>query len=321
MGAPLAPTSSAKLQESVLLQRLAHRLAGPPGQTWIGDDAAVVPGPSGSLLLAADAVVAGVHGDLSLVGIDDFGWKAMAVNVSDIAAVGGRPMHALVTLVGPLATIDVELLYDGLMAAADTYRCPIVGGDLSGGSELVIAVSVTGDGGAANPALVLRSGARPGDAIFVTGGLGASAAGLALLRAGRDHEAPALVGAYRRPQARVAEGATARACGATAMIDISDGLAIDLGRLATASGVGIVLDHVPVAAGVELVTDDVGGLALGGGEDYELVFTAGAVGPVRDGFAAAGLRPPMLIGRCSSEPTERRLGEASLPVTGWEHSW
>ena len=125
---------------------------------------AIVPGPSGSLLLAAEAVVAGVHADLDLVGVDDMGWKALVANVSDVAAVGGRPCFAVVTVAGPLGQIDFDLLYDGLTQAADAYDCPIVGGDLSSSPTLVVSVAVVGDGGTGEPRPVLRSGARPGSA-------------------------------------------------------------------------------------------------------------------------------------------------------------
>src|SRR3954464_11952927 len=111
----------------------------PPEEVWIGDDAAVLSSPPGRLLFAADAVVAGVHADLSLVGLDDVGWKALSVNVSDIAAMGGRPLHAVVCVIAPRGT-DIEKLYEGLGAAAMTYGCAVVGGDLSSGSELVVTV-------------------------------------------------------------------------------------------------------------------------------------------------------------------------------------
>jgi thiamine-monophosphate kinase len=286
----------------------------------VGDDAAVVTPPSGRLLLAADAVVAGVHADLSLVGLDDLGWKALAVNVSDVAAMGGRPGQAVVTVAGPLGDLDLDLLYDGLVAASDTYGCPVVGGDLAAAPALVVSVAVTGDAGAAEPPPVLRSGARPGDVLFVTGPLGASAAGLVLLREGREAEGAELVDAHRRPRARVEEGTAARAAGATAMIDVSDGLALDVWRLADASGVGVAVDSVPVAPGVERA-GAASALALGGGEDYELVFAAPDPGRVRDRFAALGLRTPLVIGRCTDDPAERRLGEGLLPRAGWEHTW
>src|SRR2546423_8514292 len=130
----------------------------PAGETWIGDDAAVVVPPLGGLLLAADLVVVGVHADLSLVGLDDFGWKALSVNVSDIAAMGGEPTHALVSLAGPAHT-DLEALYRGIAEAVDYYGCAVVGGDLSSADQLVVSVAVIGDAGSRPP--VLRSGALP----------------------------------------------------------------------------------------------------------------------------------------------------------------
>jgi thiamine-monophosphate kinase len=292
---------------------------GPAGQTWVGDDVAVVPGPSGPMLLAADAVVAGVHADLALVGLDDMGWKAIVANVSDVAAVGGRPCCVVVTVAGPLGELDVDLLYDGLVAASDAYECPIVGGDLSGSATLVVSVAIVGDGGGEDAPPVLRSGAQPGDTLFVTGPLGSSAAGLQLLRTGRLSEAPDLVLSHRRPRARLDEGTAARVAGATAMIDVSDGLAADLRHVADASGVGVVLDRVPVAIGVSRVSDDPESLALGGGEDYELLFAAPDPDRVEALFAERGLGIPLRIGRCTDDPAERRLRDADLPVLGWEH--
>jgi len=310
---------STTLSEFAIIDRLRHRLVAPPGEIWLGDDVAVVPGPVGRLLLAADAVVEGVHADLDLVGLDDMGWKALVANVSDIAAVGGRPCYALVTVAGPVARIDFECLYDGLIAASHAYGCPIVGGDISSSTTLMISVAVTGDGGPASPGPVLRSGAGPGDTLFVTGPLGSSAAGLALLRAGRGSEDPDLTLAHRRPRARVEEGAAARAAGATAMIDVSDGLAADLRHLADASGVGVAVEHVPVAMGVTRVSDEPEALALGGGEDYELIFAAPDPSHVEVVFAELGLSKPLRIGRCTADPTERRLGDGVLPDVGWVH--
>ena len=287
----------------------------PPGETWIGDDAAVVAAPAGGpLLLTTDAVVAGVHADLSLVGLDDMGWKAVAAAVSDVAAMGGRPTHLLISVCAPEGT-DLDLIYAGIAAAGAEYQCPVVGGDLSGGSQLVVSVTVVGDAGGA-PA-VLRSGASAGDTMFVTGPLGSSAGGLRRLRAGAaQHPAgrdDRLVAAHRRPRARPAEGAAARGAGASAMIDVSDGLAADVRHLAAASGVGVTLDSVPVAEGATEAE------ALGGGEDYELVFTASDPGRVRAAFAAAGLPAPIAFGRCTAYPDELLLAGEPLPEGGWEH--
>ncbi len=295
-----------------IIERLRTRLVGPGGQPWIGDDAAVVPRPSGSLLLAADAVVAGVHADLRLVGLDDVGWKAVAVSLSDIAAMGGTPRHALVTACAPPDT-DIDLLYLGLAQAAEAGGCPVVGGDLSGSRELTVVVVVAGDTGDDLP--VLRSGARPGHGVFVTGPLGSSAAGLRLLRGGQGAGEGPLVRAHRRPRARLAEGQAARAAGATAMIDVSDGLGTDLRHLADASGVGAALHAVPVADGASWEE------AVGGGEDYELVFTAPDASRVEAAFAAAGLRLPVPIGRCTPEPGQLLVRDEPLAATGWEHEW
>src|ERR1019366_3555944 len=141
----------------------------------------------------------------------DVGWKALAVNVSDIAAMGGRPIAAVVAVSGATAD-DVDELYGGIEAGAERFCCPIVGGDLSSAATLSVVISIIG---AAAGVPVLRSGARPGDALFVTGALGSSSAGLRILQsdAGAIGE---LVDAHRRPQARVEEGESAAAAGATA---------------------------------------------------------------------------------------------------------
>ena len=336
--------------EREALARLSRLLPGPPpGEVWFGDDAAVVglpgavaaggatpprgttpPGgatPPGSglgfLLLATDTVVAGIDADLSLTTLADLGWKAMAVNLSDIAAMGGVPGHALVSVVG-LGPDELSVLYEGLLEAAATYRCPVVGGDLSGGAQPVVTVALTGwvDG---RP--ILRRGARPGDTIWVTAPLGAAAAGLRLLREaaaepgppGRGRWGPAesnLVRAHARPRPALAEGAAARLAGATAMIDVSDGLVADVSSMAKLSAVGFELTDLPVAPGATL--DE----ALDGGEDYVLAFTMpGEDGPqgssVTGHFAAAGLPAPYLVGKCLPDPAQKLLGGRALGETGW----
>lgn len=302
------------VREFTLIDALRARLPA------IGDDAAIVAAPAGggTLLLCADAAVAGVHADLSLVGVDDLGWKALAATASDIAAMGGRALYALVTVSGPLGDVDLDRLYDGLLGAAAMFGCEIVGGDLTAGPTLVVSVSIVGT---VDGAPVLRSGARPGDTLFVTGPLGGAAAGLVLLKAGRKGENPDLELAHRRPRARLVEGNVARQAGATAMIDISDGLASDLFHLAEASQVGVVVERVPVAVGVARYGDDVEAAALGGGEDYELLFAAADPEAVEAAFDGAGLLVPLAIGRCTADPGERRLRNGPLPLLGWEHAW
>jgi thiamine-monophosphate kinase len=266
--------------EFAVIGRLRERFAD------IGDDAAVVVAPDGPLLLAADAVVAGVHTPVDLP-LEDVGWKAVVVNVSDVAAMGGRPLHLLVTVAAPAGT-DLDRLFDGVADAAHAYVCPVVGGDLTTADALVVAVAVTGT---VDGTPVTRSGASAGEAIYVTGPLGAAAAS----------------GWTRRPTARVAEGVDARGAGATAMIDVSDGLVADLGHIADESGVGFALDEIPVAPGATLEQ------ALTGGEDYELVFTA----PV------ARLPVGFRIGVCTADPSERTLAGQPLPIGagGWEHKF
>jgi thiamine-monophosphate kinase len=257
-------------RELEAISRLSKLLpAAPPGETWIGDDAAVLPG---GRLLAIDSVVQGVHFEHDLAGA---GWRVVVRNVSDIAAMGGEPEHLVVSVAGD---VDLDALYEGVLAAAQAYGCPVVGGDLTRAGAMVITAAITGrvDG---QP--VLRSGARPGHVIYVTGPVGHGAAS----------------GYTERPHARVAEGRAARLAGATAMIDVSDGLSLDLRRLAQASGVGVRLEDIPVAQGA---TEE---QALQGGDDYELIFTAPAHAPVD------GIR----IGVCTDDPS--KLPDAN----GWVH--
>jgi thiamine-monophosphate kinase len=316
----------------------------PPGEIWIGDDAALVADSGGRpVLLATDLVVAGVHVDLDLCSLADLGFKAVMVTVSDLAAMGGRPDHLLVSVAAPPGT-DLDELGAGVAEAAAATGCIVVGGDLSTAPVVMVSVAAVGSlppgpeqgvEGVVSPGhgVLTRSGARAGDSLFVTGPLGSSSAGLRILQAGVSEAGvsevesatglSSLVQAHRRPVARLAEGEAARLARATAAIDISDGLAADIRHLADASGVGIALDHVPVATGAT------GDEALGGGEDYELIIaTADPDGLVAafesgrlesGGFESGGLRVPIGIGRCTADPEERTLAGGELPHLGWRH--
>jgi len=290
----------------------------PVGDTWIGDDAAVVGLRSGErAVVATDLVVAGVHVDPDLSGPEDIGYKALMVAVSDLAAMGVRPEYALASVAGPPGT-DLEGLGAGLAEAAGETACVIVGGDLASSPVLVLSTAVFGVAEPGEPAPLLRSGARPGDRLFVTGALGRSAAGLRVLRtAGSDRrQQPSdleLARAHRRPVARLAEGEAARRSGASAAIDLSDGLVADLVHLAEASGVGVALDAVPVAAGA--TRDE----ALAGGEDYELLIATGAPDDLMAAFRVAGLVAPLPIGWCTDHPGQHLLDGGPLPPGGWRH--
>jgi len=292
--------SEAERGEFAALARIAallpYRAAG--GQVWIGDDAALL-APLARPLLAIDTVVEGVHADLTRSSVADFGWRAVVVNVSDIAAMAGSPIACVVAVSGP-PTTDLDELYEGIAEASAEYQVPVVGGDLTNGPFLVVSVAIVGEARQGGP--VLRSGARADDEVWVTGPLGAAAAAVRTAHP---------VG---RPRARLEEGHAAAAVGATAMIDVSDGLGADLGHVLDASGVGAALDGLPVAPGA--TEDD----ALGGGEDYELLFTAPAGAPVARHFAERGLREPIRIGVCTAA-LERTLRGRPLPRRGWEHEW
>lgn len=294
------------------------------GEVHVGDDAAVLNPAVGKALFSTDVAVEGVHFDLELGSVFDAGWKVVVANVSDIAAMGGVPAHAVVGVAAPPGT-DLGGLFDGVRAAADEYGVALVGGDLSSAPRLFLSVAILGDSGELAP--VLRSGARPGDELWCTGPLGASAAGLAWLQARRQGAAATAAGAagaataaaevlaqaYLHPIARPSEGRVAAELGATAMIDVSDGLSSDVSHIASESGVGIELDEVPVAPGA---TEQ---QALGGGEDYELVFAAPPGARVVEAFTEAGLRAPIRIGHCVVEPVTRALRGETLAITGWEH--
>jgi thiamine-monophosphate kinase len=288
----------------------------PVGDTWIGDDAAVVAlEHTNQGVWATDLVVEGVHVDLDLCGLDDVGFKAMMVAASDLAAMGAWPHYALVSIAAPEGT-DIDRLGAGLAAAATAAECAVVGGDLSGSPVLVVSVSILGALRAwPGPGALLRSGAQPGDHLFVTGPLGGSAAGLRLLRGGPGSDAAGavLLAAYRRPVARLREGEVARLAGASAAIDISDGLSADVRHLGRSSAVGIALDRIPRADGATEAE------ALGGGEEYELLVATPDPQRLLAAYRSAGLREPTAIGSCTRTRGRYSLNGAPLPAGGWRH--
>lgn len=258
--------SVSEIGEEGLITLLAERLPRSADEIWIGDDAAVFEAPRGNALFTTDTMVEGVDFDLSYCEGAHVGWKALAVNVSDIAAMGGAPGKALTTLCLPAhAQIRfVESLLEGLIECASAYGVDLVGGDISSAGQIVIGVALLGSTGGAP---WLRSGARAGDALCVTGALGGSHAGLTALQADAGATGPA-VDRHLRPPARVPEATALRGVGVHAAIDISDGLVIDLDRLLRASAVGCEVDLSAVPLDASAGHPDDG---LYGGEDFELL--------------------------------------------------
>jgi thiamine-monophosphate kinase len=250
-----------------------HRVlsgAGPEVIVGPGDDGAVVRPGSGELVLTTDAMVEGVHFRTALTTPRDLGYKAIAVNVSDVAAMGASPRFALcaLTLSSSIDAAWVVELAGGMRECCEEFALSLVGGNLSAGGEVSIVVTVTGE--VVPGRAVRRDGARPGDRLVVTGSLGGSAAGLrvASQRSWSDDERDA-IRRFMRPTPRVGEAGVLASHGVTSMIDISDGLALDLSRLCRASGTGARVELAriprhPAATPAE---------ALAGGEDYELLAT------------------------------------------------
>ena len=281
------------MDEFELIRRYFSRSAEAEGvRIGVGDDGAVlVPDADRDLIAVVDTLVDGVHFPR---GLDpyDIAWRAMAVNLSDIAAMGGRPRWA--TLALTLVEADpawLESFSSGLYAAAQDDDVRLVGGDTTHGDQLVISVQLLGDVPAGKA--LTRTGAKPGDMVYVSGTVGSAAGGLELLQQHSGSADNPLVKRFCRPRARIELG-QALAGVASAAIDVSDGLLGDLGKLTAASKVGAILqvDRLPLQR--ELI-DHVGAeralhLALTGGDDYELCFTAPAAAADRVAALAAKLQ-------------------------------
>jgi len=318
------------LGELGLIDRITAGLGPAAAGESSGDDAAVVRSPGDPLLFTTDVMVEGVDFDRAYCSGGDVGWKAIAINASDIAAMGGAPSHAVVGLSLPSDTqVDfVDDMVAGVSAAAQRWSLAVAGGDISSANEIAVAVAMLGAPVAERP--VFRSGAQPGDAICVTGTLGAAAGGLAALRRGFDVEEPGLgvlAERHLRPVARVAEGARLAGVPVSAMIDVSDGLAVDLWHLMDASKSGCEVDpsSIPVDPALVAAAGTLGldphRTAMLGGEDFELLFTVDA----SHLEAARAVLNDMgtdvtVIGSVTS--TNRLVGDVSLDElkeAGWDH--
>ena len=319
MTTPADDPTVGELSEGEILRRILSRLGRSTAVVGPGDDAAVLATPDGRVVATTDTLVHGPDFRLAWSSGFDLGWKAAAVNLADIAAMGARPTALLVALAMPNPTrvSFVEQVADGLRAACDALApgCTVEGGDLTVSDTLTIAVTALGSLDGRTP--VLRSGARIGDTVAVAGELGLAGRGLGILfgrfrdsdgdpvpidlSALDDREAAALR-AQLRPEPMVLLGVVAADAGATAMMDVSDGLVLDASRLAAASGVTVDIDES--ALGSDAVD------ALTGGEDHALLatFPAGSTPP--DGFRVIGhvvarAEHPVLVG---GRPHDGRSG-------------
>jgi thiamine-monophosphate kinase len=326
--------SVASVGEFALIDRLRRLVptSGPGVTVGLGDDAAVL-AFAGPVLATCDIQVEGVHFTWDLCAPNDVGWRAVAVNLSDIAAMGGTPRFLLISMALPpdTAVEVVEQLYRGVAEISSSHAVVVAGGNLSSTSgPLVIDVTALGDAG--RP--LTRAGARPGDRVWVTGEVGKAAAGRFLAghppvrSSGRD----ALVAAYCRPTPRVAAGKVLGSMPeVSAMIDTSDGTASDLLHVVEASRVGVRLevDRLPVPRGLADAAheagDDPTAWTLAGGEDYELLFTAAPeFDPYAPGLAARLDVPLTRIGEILPQAEGRWIldrGGHRRPLAphGWDH--
>jgi thiamine-monophosphate kinase len=296
----------------------------PPDTTsivGIGDDAAILRAPDGRVAASTDLLIEGRHFRRDWSAAEDIGVKAAAQNLADIAAMGATPTALLFGLAVP-GTLAADWVLDvtrGLAAECRRAGATIAGGDVTSADTVMLAITALGSLGGASP--VTRAGARPGDVIALSGPVGRSAAGLALLESGTagadDTGLGQLIAAHRRPQPDYPGGPLAAAAGATAMIDISDGLVADLGHVAAASGIGLDIDPAslpgtgPLRAAAGHLGLDWREWALAGGEDHALAATFPAAAVIPAGWTVIG----------NARPGEgvTVAGQPWAGLGGWDH--
>jgi len=319
------------------LQRFLQAPSGSQVIKSIGDDCAVLqPSPESELILTTDSQEEGVHYRLDWSTPEDIGWRCLAINVSDIAAMAGWPLGAVVALSLPseLNVAFVDGLYTGMQALARDMACPIIGGNLTKTTGRV-SVTITVLGEVPKGQAIYRSGAQPGDEIWVTGTLGGAKAGLeALLKPDVVRGVPTAhaLACYRRPQPRLREAQFLRQRATLhSLLDLSDGLSGDLRHICEASGVGAQLEAeaVPVHDDTRRIAHalqvDPLSYALHGGEDFELCFTAlpGQIKPIRADFEQHFNRSLVRVGtvhRGEGVTLKHPDGsEEELPAQGYDH--
>ena len=325
----------ARLQEELGDQReaLAMQAAGSRLLLGIGDDAAVWTSAAPAQIATTDTLVEGVHFPPGAPW-SDLGWKSLAINVSDIVAMGGTPEYALITLAlpGQFRVEDALDFYRGLAEAGRHFGVVVAGGDVVRAPQFIVTVALSGRpsmAGDGTPLLLRRDGARAGDAIAVGGHLGDSAAGLRLLTSSVDcppEAAEHLRRAHLRPDPPLELGRAAVAAGLRCAIDISDGLAQDLGHVCELSGLGAVVhaDRLPFSDHLRRAfPEEATALAATGGEDYELLLTGPAA--TLEELQGRVKTPLTVIGEMVAEEPHRprfldsRGHEMALAETGWDH--
>ena len=298
----------------------------------IGDDAACWRTEASIQLATTDSLIQGVHFTLSTTTWRELGWKALAVSLSDIAAMGGQPQYAMVSLglPGDTEVASIAELYEGMAELSRLFDVSIVGGDSVEAPVVMLSLVVIGKAQESQN-ILSRSAAAPGDLIALTGYLGASAAGMAMLEQGPgffqedENIITTLREAHLKPRPRIAEGQVLVHHGVKAAIDLSDGLVSDLSKLCKASGVGarLFMNQIPIHSMVrDNFADDSINLALSGGEDYELLFTA--PGEIMKKIGTEIACPVTVIGEVIAKPKRVKIidehgNEIKLEKEGWEH--
>jgi thiamine-monophosphate kinase len=318
-----------------LLSKMANAHCASHVASWrqllvgIGDDAAAWQGDASIQLATVDSFIQDVHFPSGLASWKELGWKALAVNLSDIAAMGGLPRYALVSLALPdnAEVSDVTALYSGMLELAEQFGVAIVGGDISRAPLVAITIAVFGSTNQ-NKRILTRSTAKPGELVAVTGYLGAAAAGLEMLTKGLKFDpqtSACFRNAFLHPIPRIAEGQLLVEQGVKTAIDLSDGLVSDLNQVRKASEVGasVEIERVPIEPRVKAEFGDRAlEMALGGGEDYELLFTAKA--EVIDRVKQSAACPITVVGEILADDKGVILVDSqgqpvNLVRRGWEH--
>ena len=317
-----------------LIRDLIDKSKNPEHNSWqqlligIGDDAAAWQGNNRIQLATTDTLVQDVHFDLSAITWEELGWKALAANLSDIAAMGGTPQYALISLSLPdgLEVEDISKFVNGMAPLVEKFGVAIAGGNLTNAPVVVVTITVTGY---CEGDILKRSGARPSECIAVTGYLGASAAGLEMFqrKTNLDGESTRILRqGHLQPMPRIKEGQILAQQGVKTAIDISDGLIADLNHICEASKVNARMrrEQIPVHPAVRTNFREYQQLALCGGEDYELIFTANK--DIVEKAKKAIDCPVTIIGEITEEILPSRVtvvdnkGNA-IPYKkgGWEH--